>query len=191
MDVINGSIICGRRGGSTLIDTVLPDSKTYNCPSGYVACSRNTVPSETICVPEDADKNELCPIIDLFLIREDRIKEVTRYGFEVTEGGIPLTVMRPSMNQTLGVNDADHEMTHIAYTRTMAPQWFTTSGAPFIGTTINNSVPPCYGPESNKLIIKTPGGLRFNIEKEETIDKCPSYGWSKMDIMNIRFETFA
>lgn len=195
MTVINGSVICGRRGASAFIDSVLTDSITYLCPFGYEACSRNTIPSETTCVPVGADLSEACPIIDLFFIRSDQLQEIIDYGYETTEIGIPLTMLRNSETETrLKAGDTEHVTTHMAYTRTMGPQWFSTSGSPIMGTSINNSVPPCYGSNSEKLIVPTTttgDNFRFTVEKEETLEKCPSYDWRVMDYMDIRYATLA
>ena len=66
MTVTTGKIICGKRGGPTFLETVRVEKKTRKCPEGYVACSRFTGLTETICI--EPDKIDDCPIIDFLAI---------------------------------------------------------------------------------------------------------------------------
>ena len=61
-----GKIICGKRGGPTFLETVRVEKKTRKCPENYVACSRFTGLTETVCI--EPDKIDDCPIIDLLAI---------------------------------------------------------------------------------------------------------------------------
>ena len=66
MTVTNNMIICGKRGGPTFLETVRVEKKTRKCPENYVACSRFTGLTETVCI--EPHKLDDCPIIDILAI---------------------------------------------------------------------------------------------------------------------------
>ena len=67
MTSVSGVVACGKRGGTSFLDTVRVDEESRECPNGMVPCSDQTQPSETVCV--DPDKiEEQCPILDFFVI---------------------------------------------------------------------------------------------------------------------------
>ena len=70
MNRIVDKLPCAKRGGPNFIETVRVNNRTLKCPSGYMPCSIYTNPTDTICIPNDADKDAECPILDMFVVHE-------------------------------------------------------------------------------------------------------------------------
>lgn len=56
---------CGKRGGTSFINSVRVDPETLKCPQGLEPCSYFTKATDTICVKFE-DKESECPILDVF-----------------------------------------------------------------------------------------------------------------------------
>ena len=70
MTSLSGMTACGRRGGPNFVETVRVDPYTLECPQGLEPCSEFTNANDTVCM-EPYKKEYECPIIDLFVIKDD------------------------------------------------------------------------------------------------------------------------
>ena len=86
MTSLSGMTACGKRGGPNFVETVRVDPYTFECPQGLEPCSKFTNANDTVCM-EPYKKEYECPIIDLFVIKDDTAPRLRKSGFEVTELG--------------------------------------------------------------------------------------------------------
>ena len=78
---------CGKRGGSSFIETVRVDPYSWKCPDGLEPCSYFTNPTDTICVKFE-DKATQCPILDIFVANETQAEKLDKNAYEVTKEGL-------------------------------------------------------------------------------------------------------
>lgn len=70
MHKFNGKMICGRKGGEPFMTATRPNPLTSLCPAGYVACSANTTPDNTICYNSALTAADACPITSFEFVKE-------------------------------------------------------------------------------------------------------------------------
>jgi len=80
LTAISGKVACAKRGGPTFLETVRVDLETQECPRTYVPCSTYTTATDTVCVKE-YEKDFECPIIDLFIVKDEEIPYLKENGF--------------------------------------------------------------------------------------------------------------
>ena len=163
MTSIDGILPCAKRGGANFLDTVRVDLKTYECPKGYKPCSPYTTPTDTICIEEDADPQEECPLLEIFVWPESLLSELNQTMYEVTDNGFP------------SPDGTDKSV--LVYSRVSSINTLTQS--PIISTEINRFL-PCTGPENGRLRLtdEETSNVITAFEKEDPIETCPTYDWA-------------
>ena len=168
MTAINGKVACAKWGGPTFEDTVRVNAFEYNnCPEGYEPCSPATTASDTVCWPKNMDKSN-CPILDIFLVSgKENIETFQEQGFLFADGD-------------LEINGFD---TKIAYSKIITRFPFS-SMEPIMSITLNTFL-PCFGYESERLILSGPftdDMADFTLEKEMPISACWPHKWRQTNL---------
>jgi hypothetical protein len=74
LNKLNGSKLCGKRGGTTFVDAVRPVGKvngTLSCPQTFRPCDPNGDPEFTYCYPMDSPWDQHCPITSVWFKNEN------------------------------------------------------------------------------------------------------------------------